>query len=479
MATQLQRSTPEAQGIDSQAILAFVEALETALPEGLHSLMLVRHGAVVAEGWWHPYAPEHPHELFSLSKSFTATAVGLAVAEGRLFLGDPVLSFFDDEAPQKVSKYLAAMEVRHLLSMSTGHDKDTMGALFQRRDGSWIKAFLKLPVKYKPGTHFFYNTGASYMLSAIVQRVTGMTLMEYLQPRLFEPLGITGATWDTSPQGINMGGFGLSVKTEDIAKFGQLYLQKGLWKGRLILPEAWVGEATAYHIDNAPNVVPDWIQGYGYQFWRCQPKNVYRADGAFGQFCIVMPDQDAVLAMTSGTGDMQGILNVVWERLLPVLGTSSLPENSVAQTALTEKLSALALSPAQGQTSSLAEPAARKYKLAANALRLTSLSFMSTVDGVAIILRGARKKHQIFCGNGQWLQGATAFLGEMSANPRPVMASGAWTAPDTYLVKLCFYERVTCATLTFRFTEKQLTMDCRLNASFGPTEWPQLTGEMV
>ncbi|MBN2003042.1 MAG: serine hydrolase [Anaerolineae bacterium] len=480
MSKQLQRSTPEAQGIASQTILDFVEALETALPEALHSLMLVRHGSVVAEGWWHPYAPEHPHELFSLSKGFTSTAVGLAVAEGRLFLSDPVLSFFEDEAPKKVSRNLAAMQVQHLLSMSTGHAMDTTEFLFKRRDGNWAKAFLKLPVKYKPGTHFLYNTGASYMLSAIVQQVTGMTLLDYLRPRLFEPLGIVGATWETNPQGVNMGGFGLSVKTEDIAKFGQLYLQKGLWEGRLILPETWVDEATAFHSDNSANTVPDWKQGYGYQFWRCQPKNVYRADGAFGQFCIVMPDQDAVLAITAGTGDMQGIMNVVWERLLPALGPSPLAENTTAQAALAKKMSLLSLSPAlapaQEQVVHPEKPAVRKYKFAVNEVRLASVFFAFTVDGSVITLRGKRGKHQILCGNGRWLDGTTTFLGQSAS---PVMASGAWTAPDTYTVKLCFYERVTCATLTFRFAEQQLTMDCQLNASFGPTEWPQLTAELV
>ena len=166
--------------------------------------------------------------LFSLSKSFTSTAVGMAVAEGRLSVDDPVLSFFPDEAPRKPGENLAAMRVRHLLAMSTGHDQDTTEHLYRRRDGNWARAFLARPVAHAPGTHFLYNTGATYMLSAIVQKVTGQTLLEYLRPRLFEPLGIEGATWETCPRGVNTGGFGLSVKTEDIARFGQLYLQRGV-----------------------------------------------------------------------------------------------------------------------------------------------------------------------------------------------------------------------------------------------------------
>lgn len=476
MSTQLQRSTPEAQGIASKSILNFVEALEATQPEGIHSLMLVRHGAVVAEGWWEPYAPHYLHELYSLSKSFTSTAIGLAVEERRLSLDDPVVSFFPEDTPQKVSRKLAAMQVRHLLTMSTGHAKDTTEYLFKRRDGNWAKAFLKLPVKYKPGTHFLYNTGATYMLSAIIQRVTGMTLTDYLQPRLFEPLGIEGATWDTCPRGVNTGGFGLSLKTEDIAKFGQLYLQRGLWEGRRILPENWVDEATAFHIDNAPDDNLDWAQGYGYQFWRCQPQNAYRGDGAFGQFCVVLPDQDAVLAITSGASNMQCILSLAWEHLLPAFGAAPLPEDSDTQATLAQKLAGLAILPMQGQSLPLVESLTGKYRFAANKMRYKSISFAPAADGTEITLRHTRGTERILCGHSRWLPGETTFLSETG---RPVVACANWTAPDIYAVKLCFYERVTCATLTFRFTEEQMTFSCKVNVNFGPTEWPQLIGELI
>jgi CubicO group peptidase (beta-lactamase class C family) len=212
----LPRSAPEAQGIPSSAIQAFVQAAEGI--QDLHSFMLLRHGAVVAEGWWYPYRAERPHMLFSLSKSFTSTAVGLAVAEGLLSVDDPVLKFFPQDAPRKVSPNLAAMQVRHLLSMVTGHDLDTTDRMIRKRNP--FKAFLALPVEHVPGTHFVYNSGASYMLAAIVQKLTGQTLVEYLTPRLFEPLGIEGAAWETHPNGVNFGGWGLNIKTEDIARFG-------------------------------------------------------------------------------------------------------------------------------------------------------------------------------------------------------------------------------------------------------------------
>jgi CubicO group peptidase (beta-lactamase class C family) len=223
--------------------------------------MLLRHGQALAEGWWSPYEAERPHMLFSLSKSFTSTAIGLAVAEGRLSVDDLVLTFFPEDAPDKPSEHLAAMRVHDLLSMSTGHAEDTTGYMRQQPDGNWAKAFLARPVEHASGTHFVYNSGATYMLSAIVQRLTGTTLLEYLRPRLLTPLGIEQATWETCPRGINTGGWGMSIRTADIARFGQLYLQKGIWQGTRILSEAWVETATTRQIanDNEPNI--DWRQG--------------------------------------------------------------------------------------------------------------------------------------------------------------------------------------------------------------------------
>ena len=281
----LPRSSPEAQGIPSSAILAFVEAAnEKAV--GLHSLMLVRHGHVVAEGWWRPYERDDPHMLFSLSKSFASTGIGLAVAEGKLSLDDTVVSFFPEDVPAEPSENLKAMRVRDLLAMSTGTTR-TISRTFSF-DGSpvpLVRAFLTLPVAHKPGTHFLYNTPASYMLSAIVQKATGQTLVEYLGPRLFEPLGIQNPKWDASPQGISLGGYGLNATTEDIARFGQLYLQRGAWQGRQLLPAEWVAAATSRQTSNGSNPKSDWDQGYGYQFWRCR-HGFYRGDGAFGQEAV-------------------------------------------------------------------------------------------------------------------------------------------------------------------------------------------------
>lgn len=265
-AGELPRSSPEAQGVSSVDLLSFVEALDAAgdasVADGLHSVMVVRHGHVVAEGWWATYKPELRHQLDSLSKSFTSTAVGIAAAEGKLRVDDPVLKFFPTEAPADPSAHLKAMGLRDLLRMATGHH----GEPPHLRSEPWVRQFLAHPVPFKPGTHFLYNTPATFIKSAIVQKATGEKLHDYLGPRLFAPLGIEGATWEESPEGMSVGGFGLSVRTGDIASFGQMLLQKGTWEGRQIVPAAWVEEATSRQVANGSHPDSDWDQSYGYQF---------------------------------------------------------------------------------------------------------------------------------------------------------------------------------------------------------------------
>ncbi len=336
-AAPLPRSTPEAQGVSSADIRAFVEAADAQV-DTMHSFMLVRHGQVIAEGWWKPESAEKPHVMHSLSKSFCSTAVGLAVAEGKLSIDDPVLKFFPEDAPAQPSDKLKAMRVRDLLTMSTGHQT----APNFTPDEPWVKTFLAHPVEHKPGTHFLYNSPGTYMCSAIVQNLTGATVLDYLRPRLFEPLGIEGAEWMASPQGISAGGWGLLLKTEDIAKFGQLYLQKGQWNGKDLIPATWIEQATAKQVSNGSDPTKDWDQGYGFQFWRCR-HGAYRGDGAFGQFCIVLPEQDAVVVITADTKDMQAELNIVWEKLLAVFQKDALPANADDEAKLKRTLSTLAV----------------------------------------------------------------------------------------------------------------------------------------
>jgi CubicO group peptidase (beta-lactamase class C family) len=472
--TALPRSTPEAQGMPSAAILGFVEAAEKNV-DALHSLMVLRHGHVVAEGWWGPYRPEDPHVLFSLSKSFASTGIGLAIAEGKLSLDDTVLSFFPEDAPAEPSENLKAMRVRDLLAMSTGHHANVIEKFPYVDPGvSQTRAFLALPVDHKPGTHFVYNTPASYMLSALVQKVSGTPLVDYLRPRLFEPLGIRTPKWDATPRGVSLGGFGLSVTTEDIARFGQLYLQKGEWNGRRLLPAEWVAAATARQVSNGSNPASDWDQGYGYQFWRCR-HGLYRGDGAFGQYCIVMPEQDAVIAITSGVRDMQAVLNLAWEHLLPGMKASApLPADAAVQDRLAKKLANLSLPPQPGRPTS---PVARQvsgqiYELPKNDDGIEAIG-LETGPETTLVIRNGGKEHRVPCGSGEWRGGGTLFVGGVE---QKVAATGAWTTDDTYTVEACLYETPFCATLGLWFAGRALVLDQEMNVGFGPTKRPQLVG---
>lgn len=329
---QLTKSLPRAEASPklNKAMERYLKAVEKE-KQDLHSIMVVQHGKVLAEHWLGEGDSNKPHILNSVSKTFTSLAVGFAVAEGKLKLTNKVLSFFPDEAPANPSENLKAMEIRHLLTMSSGHASDPTG-LIRNKESNWVQAFLNSNIEEQPGTRMVYNSIGTYMLSAIVQKVTGEKVINYLYPRLFRPLGITGAIWDESPQHINTGGWGLHLKTEDLAKVGQFLLQKGEWQGKQLLPASWIEEASSKQIDSYPANTPkekyaqmkqgdknsDWLQGYGFQMWRCR-HNAFRADGANGQYILVIPERDAVIAMTANIPDMQAELNLVWKYIYPAL----------------------------------------------------------------------------------------------------------------------------------------------------------------
>ncbi|HPF52179.1 MAG TPA: serine hydrolase [Draconibacterium sp.] len=357
VSTDLPQSTPEAEGVSSQSIIDFLNTVENSQNE-LQSFMFVRHGKVIAEGWWDPYKPELKHTLYSLSKSFTSTAIGFAVGENLLSVNDKVISFFPDELPDMISNNLAKLEVRHLLTMSVGQDPEPTFSIISTYN--WVKEFLATPIVHEPGTKFLYNTAATYMLAAIIHKVTGENVVDYLQPRLFEPLAITGADWEIDPKEVNTGGWGLRLKTEDLAKFGQLYLQNGVWNGKQVLPEGWAKEATTKKIDQNPDATPeelaenDWLQGYGYKFWRSR-HNSFRGDGAYGQYVLVFPEEDAVIAITAETQNMQNELDLVFDNLLPGMKERKLDEDKTTLKQLQQKLTSLKLSPPNVKDISVAE----------------------------------------------------------------------------------------------------------------------------
>ncbi len=469
LAAPLLRSTPEEQGVSPAAVQSCIEALDKI--DSMNSFMLVRHGHVVAEGWWAPYGAESPHALYSLSKSFTSTAVGMAIAEGKINLSDPVLKFLPDDAPANPSANLKLMRISDLLRMSTGHQNEP-----GRTDAEpWAKTFLAQPVPFKPGTHFLYNTSATYMASAIVQKATGTSVLDYLRPRLFEPLGIENPTWEASPQGISAGGYGLSIRTEDIAKLGQLYLQKGKWQGKQLVPESWVAAATSLQTSNGSNPASDWDQGYGYQFWRCR-NGAYRGDGAFGQYCVVMPKEDAVLAITSGVKNMQAVLDVVWDKLLPGIQSSNpLAADESLRQRLESTLKGLSVRPQQGSAKAAAGVLGKRFIFPANERKVEAIALETDKDGATTITaRIGGKDQRLTCAKDGWHKDRFAW-GKLPQ--QPAAASGAWCEEDCYTAKICFYETPYILTLNLKFAADAVTVSSEMNVGFGATREQPLVGK--
>jgi CubicO group peptidase (beta-lactamase class C family) len=465
----LPRSTPADQGLSSAGLDAFVAALDASEQE-IQTVMVLRHGHVVLEREWSPYRLTDRHLLFSVSKSFTSTAVGLAVEAGLLSVDDKVVSFFSgDDLPDTISDNLAAMEVRHLLTMSTGHDKDTVDRL--GRTGRMVRGFFQLNVEHAPGAPFVYNSGATYILSAIVQKLTGEKVIDYLRPRLFEPLGISEQIWETSDEGINMGGWGLSLNTHSLAAFAQLLVQRGAWEGKQLVPAEWIEAATSAQVDNSTEENPDWKQGYGYQFWRGR-HNSYRGDGAFGQYVLVLPDHDAAVVMTSASPDMQATMNVIWDQLLPVLEKAGADAGVAADgggagpgadAGLAGELriaapAGPAPAPGDGQT----------YSFAANDHGLSAVRLDADGSGVFTFV-GARPAEsgtqEIRFAPGDWDEQPYTLR-----DPAQRLVTSAYGDGETYVATARLLEAPFVITLRCRVVDGRLSVDIGYNVGFGTTD---------
>ena len=318
-----------------QAFASYLQAIVDSAQD-IHSIMVLQHGKVLEEKM---FVPDTAHILNSVSKTFTATAVGFAISEGLLSLDDKIVDLFPESVPDQASDTLKRVTIRHLLTMNSGHATEPARAI-RRSNGDWVRGFMEWPLKYEPGTCFCYNSLGTYVLSAAVQKVTGQKIVDYLDSRLWQPLGIEHPKWLESPAGINTGGWGLYLKTEDMARMGLCILNGGKFGGKQVIPADWVKEMTANQVPsvsgmnerqlrelqadplNPANAIydkkkNDWLQGYGYQMWRGR-NNDFRADGANGQYILILPDKDAVIVTTAHVPRL-GQLDLIWEYLLPAL----------------------------------------------------------------------------------------------------------------------------------------------------------------
>ena len=426
---------PSAVGVNASGIEAFIDRVDAEVG-GLHSFMMLKDGSVFAECWWKPYQRNYQHAMYSLSKSFTSTAAGFAMHEGKLSPTDNVVKFFPRQLPETVSSGLANMQVQHLLMMGTGHSVDTASSLFQAPAGDWVREFLAQPVEHTPGTHFVYNSGATYMVSAIIQRITGQTVLDYLKPRLFIPLGIREPTWEACPKGISTGGWGLRIRTEDIASLGELYQRNGLWNGQRLLPRSYVEAATKIQIQNGSDPNSDWAQGYGYQFWRCR-HNGFRGDGAFGQYCLVFPDNQLTVAITSGVADMQRVLNIAYETVLLAVDQKG---SSAADVSLSKRiLSAEAPRPTSaGKPQAL--PYGKAYVFDANTIGLETLRFEKRQNGLRLIVQKQGAEQHIDVSENSWQESVSHWdigLSRLITEDKKTRtaAHGAWGNSTTYFIR--------------------------------------------
>ena len=462
-AAEMERATPESQGVPSAAILKWIDACEKAFAapvtdtarDAIHGFTLVRHGKVIAEGTWKPFDTLNaPHKLYSHTKSFTSTAIGFLVDDGKLDLDERVVDIFADKAPADPSANLRAMRVRDLLTMNTGAAYTDA----ERRDpsGDWERAFLANVIDDPPGTKFRYDSGATHMLSAIVQRRSGKRMTEFLADRLFGPLGFGEVRCTQSPTGVDCGGWGMSLTTRDLARFGQFLLQKGRWGDRRLLSPDWVSLATTRQTWSSAIVVQsqtigsgnDWAQGYGFQFWRCQ-HGAFRADGAFGQITVVFPKEDAVLSVNAGIGPMQKELDVVWENLLPALGSAApLPENPAALAALEKRCAELSFAPISGTRDGAERFDGLKFLIDANPRGLATVEFNREGEGWRADLRTRAGMNRFPVGFGKWERSTLEFdpepyetLGTIHG-VQAVAASGAVRPDGTFLCRVYYVEDV-------------------------------------
>lgn len=453
----LPRARPEDHGVDPAAIAGWLDEL-TAADLELHSFMLARHGHVVAEGWWWPYQAGRRHMMHSLTKSVTACGVGLALDEGRFKLSDQVVSFFLEHLPKTIGNNLAAMTVEHLLTMRTGHVRETSGAVWRPIPTSWVAEFFKIPVDEKPGAKFLYTSAATYMLSAIITKTTGLSLRDYLEPRLLKPLGITELDWDVGPENINPGANGLNWRTSDTLKLAMLHLQNGQWNGRRILPRAWVAAATRRQAGN---------EEYGYQWW-IGPGDIFYALGKFCQVGMAFPDHDAVLAITAANGKNSPILDRIWNYFPAGFGGATTP--GAADVALERRMAAMRLLPKpERKASPLEQRLTNAHFIAApNEEGVKALRFQFTGDRCRFSQTDERGTHEIAMGLSGWVEGETSMSGaklhhEYESRRMPLVAAATWQDDKTLemtwqFIETAFRDRIVC-----RFDGPNLTFDRRLD----------------
>jgi len=458
---------PAAMGVDSRAVLAFLDDVEKAGLE-LHDLMVWRDGAVVAEGWRWPYGAERPRMSHSMTKSVTASAIGMLIDDGRLALDDTVAGFFP-EAKIDPASATARMTVEDLLTMRSGQGSEVSGSIWRGITTSWIDEFFRIPLDHEPGTTYVYSSAASYMLSAIVSRVTGETIDAFLTPRLFRRLGMSDLRWDIGPDGINPGGNGITWTTADGLKLGILHARKGMWNGQRILSERWVEEATRVHAGQPGDQYGyHWVVGDGY----------FAMLGVFVQMVRVFPGSNAVLAFNAAM-DESKVVAPYLDRHFPAAFQNG--TDAAADAALAERLKGWNEPPSFVSTAA-SDPASftGRWTMAPNDKGLTGLAFDFGPDEVQIALTDGEGEHRLIARRDGWtvapayLTGADLHHGYRMEG-MPAAAGLRWIADNRIELVVHFLESAFRDTFLFTADGDRLVMERTVNINSGARAWPTMT----
>lgn len=500
--SELPRRAPEARGVDPKGILAFLDAVEQRDLE-LHALAIYRRGAVITEAGWAPYQPNSKHSAHSLTKSFLAAGIGALIDEGRLGLGDRVATFFEEELPPEQPDYLKLLTVRDLLTMTAGQARAPSGAKWRTIRSSWAREFFKEPVVERPGERFLYSSANSYMLSAIAQRVTGRPLAEYMAEKILHPLGIVDFTWDACPNGVSSGGNGLSVSAADALKLGVLHLRGGVWESQRLLSEWWVRESTSIKMPgvsigtfedghqvaaNTPSSGASgaWHGNYGYHWW-VRPGGAYYGSGFFGQFLIVVPAREAVIAVNAAVPlGNDSVLDLIWQQIIPAMKEPpALPPNGAAGE-LPGRLANLRVQPPPVGSSSPLQTTVdcRVYRMNANDDEVESVSVEFDNAGCTLRVVDRRGTHEVKAALGSERAGVTTLTGgylhhSYEPDRSAVVASAQWRTEtelvfEIVYVEMTFRDRVE---LTFSEDGERLRYDRSSNVNSGPKRRPTIFGE--
>jgi len=410
----LPTTDPRQVDLDAQGVL---DLLDAAARLELHSIAVARGGQAVVRGWWAPYAPEPRHLLYSVSKSVTATTVATLVAEGLLGLDDPVLTHLPPAAlagVPDIADVWHRVTVRHCLTMTVGHTAEAWSAPV-REAAEPIHAILASPPDAEPGTVFAYNQVATYLLSRAAEHRGGAPLDVLARERVLAPLGASDLVWETDPGGHPWGFSGVRLRTDDLLSLTQLWLDGGRSGDRQVVPAAWVEEASTPYLPVEANADSDWAQGYGQSFWNA--RHGYRADGAYGQYGIVLPEHGLAVAITSETSEMQEVLDLLWQHLLPAVGRAGAPG---ADAQLRTRLAALSI-PALSTTAGAAEQRSFAIDHASDVTGVHGVQI--DAEGSAVTLLRDGDPIRIDVGDGTWLTATPTVDGRNL----PVAASGGWT----------------------------------------------------